>query len=222
MFGQMIDNFLGFAASHWINIPLGQRFFVTPWLIVLAIYFILAHYEKLHLTLSHKDIIERNYGWYIYVSFVIPYFIYLGVFFSSPNILASLSFLKATLVDWISFFIITIGAIFTISGRIYLGPRWSAHLYKLQTNQDEKLITTGPYKIVRHPIYFGHFLMVLGSIIVVNEIHLIIFSSILTIILGIFRAKREEGLLSKKFNDEWGEYKHTTPAFVPYLHFLHS
>jgi protein-S-isoprenylcysteine O-methyltransferase Ste14 len=73
----------------------------------------------------------------------------------------------------------------------------------------------GPYKIIRHPLYFGELALILIHVIQINQITAYIFFLILTI-STIIRANIEE----KKFIEvkpEYLEYKRNTGMFFPKL-----
>jgi protein-S-isoprenylcysteine O-methyltransferase Ste14 len=78
-----------------------------------------------------------------------------------------------------------------------------------------ELVTSGPYAIVRHPMYTGLALAALGS--------LLLFTTWTTLFFAIFaplvtiRARREEMALSAEFGETWQAYCRRVPAFFPRL-----
>jgi len=70
----------------------------------------------------------------------------------------------------------------------------------------KKLVTHGFYKKTRHPLYFLGLLVFLGLAIAVNH-PLAYFLVLLMAILQLFRSKREEQVLQKKFGDKYLIYK---------------
>ncbi|TXT60773.1 MAG: conserved membrane protein of unknown function [Promethearchaeota archaeon] len=104
-------------------------------------------------------------------------------------------------------------------------------IYKLKYR--EKLITTGPYKYVRHPQYLGIIIATLG-LTWVNMFaspitiwvpqwfatHSTIFLFwTLMVVIYIFLASIEEVILTKSYGKEFLEYKNSVPAFIPFLGF---
>lgn len=79
----------------------------------------------------------------------------------------------------------------------------------------EKLTTCGPYAFVRHPLYLGTMLVVIGFIIMLK----IYYIGALFIFFGIwvyFRTiKKEEAMLENKFKDVYLDYKKSVPAIIP-------
>ena len=91
---------------------------------------------------------------------------------------------------------------------------WSFGLIELGKNfsifpKPRILIKTGIYKKVRHPIYLGHIIISFSWIVITQNLFFVIFWIILTLILAI-RIGMEEGLLEKKFGNEYRTYKKKT------------
>jgi len=81
--------------------------------------------------------------------------------------------------------------------------------------EDQKLVTWGPYKRVRHPSYLGYFLMFFGLFFLWTN-PLTFFP--LLAIPGYFRVtSQEEKLLIQRFGEEYLEYQKTTGRFIPRL-----
>jgi protein-S-isoprenylcysteine O-methyltransferase Ste14 len=78
-------------------------------------------------------------------------------------------------------------------------------------------VTTGPYRIVRHPIYFGFFLLTAGEALAFAS-----WPALLALLGGIvptfvWRASREERLLRRTFGERHDSYRKRTKMIVPYL-----
>jgi len=79
----------------------------------------------------------------------------------------------------------------------------------------EKLNTTGVYSIVRHPLYFGNFIIFLG-IILSTQVWWFVLIGILLYILYYERIMfAEEAFLQEKYGDAYSEWAAKTPAFLP-------
>lgn len=84
----------------------------------------------------------------------------------------------------------------------------------VQLFADHKLVTTGPFAIVRHPMYLGLIIAALGG--------LLIYRTWTTVFFAIFspaflmRARREEQALSTEFGQAWQEYCQRVPVFIPF------
>ena len=84
-----------------------------------------------------------------------------------------------------------------------------------EIKSNAKLISTGAYKYIRHPMYFC-VLLIMGGVIVsdINLINLICYS--LLIIVLYLKAKKEEMLWCKKV-EEYERYKERTKMFIPFV-----
>jgi protein-S-isoprenylcysteine O-methyltransferase Ste14 len=78
-----------------------------------------------------------------------------------------------------------------------------------------QLAKTGPYALVRHPLYLGSFLMMLGFGALIDDRRNIWFVLVPILVLYIFRALQEEKLISAAFPDQWPAYAERVPRFLP-------
>ena len=93
-----------------------------------------------------------------------------------------------------------------------LGKSWSdtPRMMKKQT-----LITSGPYRTIRHPIYTA-FILILGSTLFISANWLIGLSWIgMTVLETISRIRFEEGLMLEYFGDQYREYMKNTGMLLP-------
>jgi len=97
--------------------------------------------------------------------------------------------------------------------RFHLGQYWSA---RITLKEDHKLIRTGPYARLRHPIYTGLDLAALGSAIVID--HWRCVAGVCLIIFGyVMKARREERLLAGQFGAAFDEHRQHTGFLLPRL-----
>lgn len=82
----------------------------------------------------------------------------------------------------------------------------------------ETLVTTGPYKYVRHPIYLGMVISVLGLSLGMKSVWGLICAIAIFVPLGIYRARLEEKALEEAFGDEWNDYVTQTYFMFPPLY----
>ncbi len=92
-----------------------------------------------------------------------------------------------------------------------LGSHWSTHL---KLREDHKLITSGPYKWIRHPMYVVLFLFLI-SVGLVSASLLIAILNILLIIVFYKRVGKEEEMMMERFGDEYRAYMQRTGRFLP-------
>jgi protein-S-isoprenylcysteine O-methyltransferase Ste14 len=103
------------------------------------------------------------------------------------------------------------GVAFAIWARWHIGRNWSA---EVTIKKDHQLIRTGPYERIRHPIYTGILLALLGTVIAVGEYRALVCFA-LTTAGFVFKAKREEEFLAVEFGAAFEEHKRHTGFFLP-------
>ena len=106
-----------------------------------------------------------------------------------------------------------LGMLIMIWARKTLDRNWSANIV---LKKEHELITSGPYAFVRHPIYTGLSLMILGVVIYINTLAFTIFF-VLFFFGAYYKAKKEERLLINHFADKYLEYKKKTKALIPFI-----
>lgn len=95
-----------------------------------------------------------------------------------------------------------------------LGKNWS---FEARMRTDHQLIRTGPYARVRHPIYLGMLLFLLGLAVALGH-WLQLFVALPFFLVGTaIRTKLEDRLLGEQFGADFDEYARTTPALIPRL-----
>jgi protein-S-isoprenylcysteine O-methyltransferase Ste14 len=89
---------------------------------------------------------------------------------------------------------------------------WAAGILHKQ----KQLTTVGPYALMRHPLYAGSLMMMIGFAALIDDPENIWI--ILGPILGMYvlRAVREERVLSRHFSSQWEDYAKAVPRFIPY------
>jgi len=142
--------------------------------------------------------------------FFIALFIYLqySVGFLSIKLWPN-TFVIKILADIVTF----AGMLIMLWARKALDKNWSANIV---LKEGHELISSGPYAFVRHPIYTGLSLMVLGVVIYVNTLAFTIFF-ILFFFGAYYKAKKEEKLLISHFGNKYVEYKKNTRVLIPFV-----
>jgi protein-S-isoprenylcysteine O-methyltransferase Ste14 len=104
------------------------------------------------------------------------------------------------------------GLAFAIWARLHIGRNWGAPM----TRKDEpELVTSGPYRLVRHPIYSGILAAGVGTAIALGWPWLIAVG--LAGIYFIYSATVEERYLSEQFPEDYPAYKRSTKMLVPFV-----
>jgi protein-S-isoprenylcysteine O-methyltransferase Ste14 len=103
------------------------------------------------------------------------------------------------------------GMLFAVWARISLGRNWSS----VPTIKEEhQLIRSGPYRLVRHPIYSGFLVAMFGTFLANGRV-----SGALSVILLWFawtaKSRIEEEFMLRTFGSDYEDYRHTTGALFP-------
>ena len=104
------------------------------------------------------------------------------------------------------------GIAVAVWARIALGGNWGMPMTE---RAEPELITAGPYRFVRHPIYSGLFLALLGTVLVFNLVGLIIIA-----VLGVYfyyAASVEEKTLTLALPAAYPAYRARTKMLVPFV-----
>ena len=113
----------------------------------------------------------------------------------------------------------SIGVFFCVSGmalaiwaRVYIGRNWGM---PMSQREDPELVTTGPYAFVRHPIYTGILLAVLGTVLVSGIPSLITF--VIICAYFVYSSKTEEKQMLQQFPKAYPEYRKRVKAIIPFI-----
>jgi protein-S-isoprenylcysteine O-methyltransferase Ste14 len=105
---------------------------------------------------------------------------------------------QSSAAAYLGFALTVSGAALAVSARILLGKNWSA---AVTIKQDHEIIRRGPYALVRHPMYSGFLLAMLG-----------------TAFLGLWlKLRTEEQFLMDQFGAQYIKYRQQTKALIPFV-----
>lgn len=114
---------------------------------------------------------------------------------------------------WAGLILTAAGVGFAILARFWIGRNWSG---TVTIKEQHELIQSGPYRIVRHPIYTGLLLAYLSTAIVYGELRG--FVGFLLLLLGFgFKLRTEEAFMVQQFGNTYLDYKQRVKALVPFL-----
>ena len=112
---------------------------------------------------------------------------------------------------WLGAVLTLAGLLFTVWARVHLGRNWSA---MITLKQGHELITSGPYRFVRHPIYSGLLLAFIGTGLARVE-----WRAVLAIGLAFWafwrKLRIEEQWMREQFGSAYEEYARRVAALVP-------
>ena len=103
------------------------------------------------------------------------------------------------------------GMAFAVWARIHLGRNWSS---APMIKEQHELIRSGPYRLVRHPIYTGLLLAAAGSFLVNGKVRGMV--GVVLICLGfLIKCRIEEQFMLRTFGSQYDDYRRTTGAIFP-------
>jgi protein-S-isoprenylcysteine O-methyltransferase Ste14 len=114
---------------------------------------------------------------------------------------------------WLGAAVTIAGLLFAVWAREHLGRNWSR---SVTIKQDHDLITTGPYAVVRHPIYTGILAGFLGMAIAISQVRGFIVFLLIFVAFWI-KFRMEEQWMRSQFGEAYATYARQTAALVPYL-----
>jgi len=119
----------------------------------------------------------------------------------------------AATMFWIGAAMLLAGLLFSVAARVQLGGNWSS---TVTVKQDHSLTRSGPYRLVRHPIYTGILLAIAGNVVARGEWRDLLA---LALVLAAFlrKIRIEERFMLAQFGASYARYRREVPALVPGL-----
>jgi len=118
----------------------------------------------------------------------------------------------ATVATWVGVALMLLGAPLTAGGLLRLGPSLTALPYP---TENARLVESGPYAIVRHPIYSGLVFGAFGWALFVHGWLTLVWAAALTVLFHL-KSRREEQWLCERF-PEYAQYQQRVKKLVPWV-----
>lgn len=106
----------------------------------------------------------------------------------------------------------TVGLALAVWARMHLGRNWGT---PMSEKDDPHLVTTGPYRWIRNPIYTGLILAMVGTAVAVSLDWLAV-----AIVAGgyfVYSAFVEQRYMSERFPETYPAYRRTTKMLIPFV-----
>jgi protein-S-isoprenylcysteine O-methyltransferase Ste14 len=114
---------------------------------------------------------------------------------------------------WTAIALVAAGLGFALIARVWLGGNWSSNV---ALKHGHELIRSGPYAWVRHPIYTGLLLALLGTAIMVGKWRALIGLALVAIAF-VRKLLVEERFMAEQFGEDYARYRTEVAALIPFL-----
>jgi protein-S-isoprenylcysteine O-methyltransferase Ste14 len=116
-------------------------------------------------------------------------------------------------IQYLGILLLLIGCGFAVWARVTLGGNWSG---MVTVKENHALITHGPYAWVRHPIYTGILLALVGTALALGTLVTMLEVPLIALALWL-KLRTEEKLMFETFGEQYMEYRQQVKALVPYV-----
>jgi len=111
---------------------------------------------------------------------------------------------------WIGAAVTVLGLGFSVWARVHIGEYWSGNV---TLKEGHRLIRSGPYALVRHPIYTGILFGIIGSAIAIDQPRGVLAVAVVFISF-LRKLRQEEAWLTEEFGEEYLRYKREVRALL--------
>jgi len=130
-----------------------------------------------------------------------------------------------TLVETINYPVTVLG--FVLFSLSVIGRYWALntlgkyHSAQIEIRENHPLVTSGPYRYIRHPIYFFTIIEVISCCLIPNAWYALLLTMFIYTPLLILRLLLEEKVLAEKFGASYLHYRETVPCLIPFTKRYH-
>ena len=185
-------------------------------LLAMRVYFMVKVRRAGERLMPDKQAVAREGGRGVFALRVIAFFAlmaFLVMYIIGAKWIDAFLFPLPNWLRWVGFVIGLLSVIFWTWTQIHLDTQWSA---QLQLRKEHRLITTGPYLRIRHPLYAGMLGWCISlSLLTANWI----FVAVCALSAGglLWRVPKEEQMMIEAFGEEYKAYMQRTGRFFPKL-----
>jgi protein-S-isoprenylcysteine O-methyltransferase Ste14 len=190
-----------------IKLPGGFDLLDVPWFIFAAYWLISARNLK---PVKKREPLASRALYIVLVAMAALFFLKL---LPDTSALRHRFIANITALYYLGFAISCAGVAIAIWARYHIGANWSG---RVTVKQDHELIQTGPYARLRHPIYSGVQLGLLGTALAIGR-----WSALLLAMAVMFvhwpKAIREQRLMEQEFGEQYRDYMSRAGFLFPRL-----
>ncbi len=195
--------------THMINFGNNINIIIICWVIFILYWLVSAFFVKQSAT---------KYNWRVQVIWRVMLMVLVIIFvkFDRADANSFFTFLFQSFFSYeLSGTVLSVlGLIIAIWARVSLGRNWSSYTtYK----KEHELIITGPYRFLRHPIYSGMILMIVGAFLYYGKLIILVILAIAAIVIA-WRIGREEKTMIKLFGKKYTDYMKRTKRLIHWIY----
>ncbi|MGD0296688.1 MAG: isoprenylcysteine carboxylmethyltransferase family protein [Bryobacteraceae bacterium] len=126
-------------------------------------------------------------------------------------------FWRTSLPAWrltLAIFFLAVADVLSWTATRVLGKQWRVDA---GLNAEHELVTQGPYRLVRHPIYTSVLCVLWGTGFILLPLPLILLATLPAVIGTEIRVRIEDGLLASRFGQRFEGYRRSVAAYVPFV-----
>ncbi len=148
--------------------------------------------------------VSKYFFYFLIISAILLYSYHIPIQFPSSSLD------KIFVISGVIFYVS--GFVFSVWARLTMKEKWIPAGEKHDLKRQNKIITSGPFKYSRNPIYLGLLLFYLGSCLTLRSYYIIFV--IITYFYFYKVILKEEVFLEKNFGKDYLRYKQKTPRFI--------
>jgi len=170
-------------------------------------------YQRIVQKAGYKTVIEESKKYSVFLSILICFEVFtLFLFLFLPELFSWSNLPLPIWLRWLGVFLAAAALTLFIWVHQHLGNNFSV---KLRIKDTQKLIASGPYQWIRHPMYSAFYILHIASfLLIANWFIGITWITGLTLII-ILRTDREEAMMIQAFGDDYRSYIDRTGKFTP-------
>jgi protein-S-isoprenylcysteine O-methyltransferase Ste14 len=119
---------------------------------------------------------------------------------------------RSPVLEGVGTLLFVTGLATAVWARLHLGRNWGM---PMTTKSDPELVTSGPYRLIRHPIYSGILLGLLGTALA-TDLYWLIVAGVMGVYF-LYSAKVEERLMTAAFPSAYPSYRARTKMLIPFV-----
>ena len=190
-----------------------ELFTISIYLVLMVSYYVVSFVDTMIRPFAEKAELSPKYSLILLMVFLVnPFLIVLTVYENINVISKYVEVWDHILISYIGIITFLVGGFITIVSRVQLGMYGSG---RLVIEENHKLVSTGIYRYLRHPMYFGGLLGVIGMALGIRSIIMLFVSGIFYFVIFRNRIREEERLLIEEFGESYNTYMKQTKRLIP-------